>query len=845
MPRLNVYVTGDAGEDLYSYAMEGSRGTPPRGGDHPADTVHDLKVPSGAPFIACALDSILKRNSATVRFLAQIPNGTVARSGKPMRTDTLQNEKLEEKIIHLNEFGEKKVLRYAATRVVAVQGDKRRNHISIPTLNSNRNLLLIHYCDIFGKMPKNNCDRLNEWMNKTFFSSVRGNNEQLTVLINMKSLPRVKFDKKDGKLHFEDAPSFWNTLQDNNSSVAIVVALSALRRAGAAISYGLSWEQTVEDLLSELYHFPQLRKLSEIRHLFVRFETAGILHIQNRKDEDGARREAKLYFLPDGTEVDNRDPSLHGGITGKNTVLLACLIDQISKGWPSEPAEADKLFGKAIRGINAVYDNGYGERKKSIANSKNPKAFIDNLFSSAKKLLWSESATSRSVVVGNCQVPDHLLRKSDPRRLPETRQWRMLNDLLEQTPIHRINIAIAVVKEGLENVLNWEGEKWPNERVRDILMCPEFWNPQERSRTDKTLEDGERPAMPPPFEMNFPLVEVDKIKLRPLFVPVATFGKLTVVEREAIEALASIKALLATYLNEQARDKKPVSIAVFGPPGSGKGFTVKQIAETIDPQKEKIEILECNVAQFRSTEDLSAVLTRVTSINNKGNTPMVIFDEFDCDFEDNELGWLKYFLAPMQDGNFYGAQQTVHFGRAIFVFAGGIYPTFEKFDPKEDQPVESVNTRISDEYQQRLRMFAEHKGPDFISRLRGHINVLGVNSERFEEKHIIRRSITLRSLVKGMQFLFPKDGKNGPALLDEAVIFAMLTVDRYRHGVRSMEQILRMCTPIDGHINPGSLPSRAQLNMHVDASNFYARLYNGRIHRYLPRPASVSAGRGR
>jgi hypothetical protein len=48
-----------------------------------------------------------------------------------------------------------------------------------------------------------------------------------------------------------------------------------------------------------------------------------------------------------------------------------------------------------------------------------------------------------------------------------------------------------------------------------------------------------------------------------------------------------------------------------------------------------------------------------------------------------------------------------------------------------------------------------------------------------------------------------------------------------------MEQILQMCTPIDGWIRAGSLPSRAQLDMHVDAANFYIRLYNGRARRYV------------
>jgi hypothetical protein len=74
-------------------------------------------------------------------------------------------------------------------------------------------------------------------------------------------------------------------------------------------------------------------------------------------------------------------------------------------------------------------------------------------------------------------------------------------------------------------------------------------------------------------------------------------------------------------------------------------------------------------------------------------------------------------------------------------------------------------------------------------------------------------------------------GDDGRAKADEAVIYALLTIDRYHHGVRSMEAILRMCAPIapnEEHIYISSLPARAQLNMHVDADEFTIRVRRGR-----------------
>jgi hypothetical protein len=69
---------------------------------------------------------------------------------------------------------------------------------------------------------------------------------------------------------------------------------------------------------------------------------------------------------------------------------------------------------------------------------------------------------------------------------------------------------------------------------------------------------------------------------------------------------------------------------------------------------------------------------------------------------------------------------------------------------------------------------------------------------------------------------------DGLAQIDDAIVYALLTVDRYRHGVRSMQAIVEMCMPIYGRIEIASLPSRAQLKMHVDAEEFLMRVHRGR-----------------
>jgi hypothetical protein len=66
--------------------------------------------------------------------------------------------------------------------------------------------------------------------------------------------------------------------------------------------------------------------------------------------------------------------------------------------------------------------------------------------------------------------------------------------------------------------------------------------------------------------------------LRP--VPVGRFGKLKTMDRAEIESLQSIKNLLHEYL-QKSNPERPLSVAVFGQPGSGKSFTVTQVAESV------------------------------------------------------------------------------------------------------------------------------------------------------------------------------------------------------------------------------------------------------------------------
>ena len=151
-------------------------------------------------------------------------------------------------------------------------------------------------------------------------------------------------------------------------------------------------------------------------------------------------------------------------------------------------------------------------------------------------------------------------------------------------------------------------------------------------------------------------------------VPLGRFGALLTVDRHEIEALRSVRSLIREY-RRQGRQKRPLSVAVFGPPGSGKSFGVVQIANAVLPGE--VEVLEFNVSQWRSGQDLVDALHRVRDAGLGGRLPLVFWDEFDAAREGEPLGWLRAFLGPMQDGRFQEGQVTHPIGPSIFVFAGG------------------------------------------------------------------------------------------------------------------------------------------------------------------------------
>jgi hypothetical protein len=296
-------------------------------------------------------------------------------------------------------------------------------------------------------------------------------------------------------------------------------------------------------------------------------------------------------------------------------------------------------------------------------------------------------------------------------------------------------------------------------------------------------------------------------------VPVGRFGKLKTVDRKEIESLHSISSLIREYCERY--QQTPLSIAVFGPPGSGKSFAVKEVAASVLPGQ--IEALNFNLSQFGDTGDLYDAFHQARDKALTGKIPLIFWDEFDTHLQHQSLGWLRYFLAPMQDGEFQEGQIRHPIGRSMFVFAGGTSYSMEAFGANLDE-----NERRA------------VKLPDFVSRLKGFLNILGPNQQESalgqnaDPYYIIRRAIILRSdFERFVPQLLHHEGNKRVLSIDQGVLRAFLLTREYKHGARSIEAILAM-SQLAGKTSfeRSSLPPEAQLNLHVDGHDFFALMHH-------------------
>lgn len=310
------------------------------------------------------------------------------------------------------------------------------------------------------------------------------------------------------------------------------------------------------------------------------------------------------------------------------------------------------------------------------------------------------------------------------------------------------------------------------------------------------------------FPLAFSLAENGKRNLH--YAPRLTLGRVTIFDRNEIENMKNIRKQVDFY-DRYDDGKKPLNIAVFGPPGAGKSFIVKALANSMfEGKRTKPSFLTFNLSQFKDESELSGAFHSVRDEVLRGKLPIVFWDEFDSD----DYCWLKAMIAPMQDGEFQEGKEVHPIGKCIFVFAGGITYTMKHFTDKMEG-----------------EGYLAKKGPDFQSRINCSLNVFGPNRKPFPETETgkwlregdpqdicfsIRRALFIRSILGS-------DDK--PLNIEQRLLRVLIEVSVYKNGSRGLERLLRnLAIHNDRKIERSDLPSKEIIQMNVDYNNFMENL---------------------
>lgn len=274
-------------------------------------------------------------------------------------------------------------------------------------------------------------------------------------------------------------------------------------------------------------------------------------------------------------------------------------------------------------------------------------------------------------------------------------------------------------------------------------------------------------------------------------LPIFQLGHLRTTDPAEIDPVITLHTVMDSYVSKESV-LRPLCIGVFGPPGSGKSFAVKQVAGEIAKKLDgsPFDFFEFNLTQFASPDEINSAIDPIRASVAQGKIPIAFWDEFDCRYDDYEFGYLRYFLPAMQDGVTYVHGVPYHIGRAIFVFAGGVKASWH-----------GMEELLSTSDPKKLEMYKTLKIPDFMSRLRVVLDIDGIeisddllrDSASEDELEELRRILLKRAFIIAhqMQTHWKSAARKTSGLL------LRLLIARYNFGARSMEAVIEASRAAD------------------------------------------------
>ncbi|MEW6426889.1 MAG: AAA family ATPase [Thermodesulfobacteriota bacterium] len=261
-------------------------------------------------------------------------------------------------------------------------------------------------------------------------------------------------------------------------------------------------------------------------------------------------------------------------------------------------------------------------------------------------------------------------------------------------------------------------------------------------------------------------------------------GKLRTTDPAEMEPVITLQNVMDSYVTRE-QVQRPLCIGVFGPPGSGKSFAVKEVARVIGRRFERdpFEFFEFNMTQFAGPEEINAAIDAIRASVAKGKVPIVFWDEFDCRYNDHEFGYLRYFLPSMQDGVTYVHGVPYNIGRSIFVFAGGVKVNWD-----------AMESLLHEGGPDSLKLIKTLKIPDFMSRLRVVLDIDGIDipdtllSAKAGQRDLeeLRRILMKRAFIIAHQM----DTHWKKAARKTSGLLLRLLLAEYKFGARSIEAVI-------------------------------------------------------
>jgi hypothetical protein len=596
----------------------------------------------------------------------------------------------------------------------------------------------------------------------------QNNPDSKTVVVHKlhRPLPENTATRQANKTRSSDVdkgPSLWDTVSQYYGDRRLtIISIDDLRDKDAPINRGLSWELTALDVVWHLLNVEAFAPLRDCAHLIVRLGLDGAIY-WHCSAGDKPQYRAWLFYDPAGIEGTG-ESACEGQMVGYGSAFTAALVKQLAA------AGGDDCLAPATDATGIVTLSPYIE------------AGIKSGLIASHRLLrlgfGKRGVEEPKYPAGELFEPED---KSDPffacqpipiiphAAVPDRGYWRLLDSIFsgKTALLHR---AVALTATGGEAV-----------------------EPQDNQAAELLKQ-----------------------------VPKAVFAKdLRTWDRREIENYRALYTLMLDYIS-QPTAPRPLSVAVFGPPGAGKSFGVKMVAKALGElgRPRPIAPITFNLSQYQTPDQLADAFHLVRDLVLKGKIPLVFFDEFDASLG-TRLGWLRYFLGPMQDAEFLDRGTPHPIGQSIFVFAGGTCSTYAEF------AAPFLNETDDEE---KLKDFTSAKGPDFLSRLRGTLDVpsldLNVPFDPFGPVEAFPCEAAI--LLRRAGILAFQLGQKAPDLQDSTkklrvsptVLRALLHLPQFEHGNRSFEALLDMShLPHATRFTPALLPSAAQAGLHANAQH--------------------------